>query len=314
MIISDIPKNSPVIGYRAFVDSHVVEIKIPDNLKVIRDEAFCNCRDLETLTLPRSVEKLGSRAFMDCANLEYVIIPETLRNIGDDILKNCPAVIYCDGSSFVAEYCRKNNLSMEDYGAAKFQEAKQLMASAQNEKENEQAVKCLDLAAYVGNIEACFEMGKYQVGRKVFHTAEIYFKRAAELGHKASMFKLYKIYRDGGYLVEKNPTEAEKWLALSGYDPSAGDRKTDDGIDKVTNYADRVRFVDELFKRFQNVRCLYFAKHGEKSYTKITKAVDAYGGKEKKDNVICVFDNTLMGGTEDGFYFLQQSFARFGGC
>lgn len=308
VIISETAKTEPIIGYRAFADSHVVEIKIPDNLKVIRDEAFCNCQDLENVTLPRSVEKLGSRAFMDCANLEYVIIPETLRNIGDDILKNCPAVIYCDGSSFAAEYCRKNNLPMEDYGAAKFQEAKQLMASAQNEKENEQAVKCLDLAAYVGNIEACFEMGKYQVGRKVFHTAEIYFKRAAELGHKASMFKLYKIYRDGEYLVEKNPTEAEKWLALSGYDPSAGDGDTGDTVTVVTNYAERMRFIEGLFKRFQDMRCLYFAKHGEKSYTKIARALSAYGNGEREANVICVFDNTLMGGAEDGFFVTDKKF------
>lgn len=306
--ISDTSKTTPVIGYRAFANSQLVEIKLSDNLQVIRDEAFFNCRDLETVTLPRSLEKLGSRAFGDCESLEYVIIPETLKNIGEDILKNSSAVIYCDGRSFVADYCRKNNLPPEDYGAAKFQEGHRLMASAQNENENDRAVKCLDRATYVGNAETCFEVGKAYLCRKLSKKASEYFSRAAESGHKAAMFELYKIYRDGDSAVEKNPSESEKWLRLSGYDASSLNDETDGDISKVTNYAERVQFVDKLFCRFQNVRCLYFAKHGDKVYGKIADAVASYGGREKRDNVICVFDNTFMGGAEDGFFVTDKKF------
>lgn len=221
--LDDYSRTIPFIGYRAFANSHVIDVTFSEKIKVIRDEAFYNCQDLESVKLPRGLEKLGSRAFRECKNLEYVIIPDTLKNIGDDILRDCPATIYCDANSFAAEYCRKNNLPMEDYGETKLQEGKRLMSNSQNRKEVECAGECFELAAYIGNVEGAYEAGKCQMFLENFLKAEVYFKQAAATGHKAAMSELYKIYRDGitiegRVIIERNLNEANKWLAQSGYD------------------------------------------------------------------------------------------------
>ena len=306
-----VKNNVPLfIGYRAFANSHVTRVTLNEYLTVIRDEAFYNCQDLEFIKLPRSLEKLGSRAFRECKNLEYVIIPDTLKNIGDDILRDCPATIYCDSNSFAAEYCRKNNLPMEDYGAIKLQEGKRLMTTSQNRKEAERAGECFELAAYIGNIEGTYEAAKYKVFQKNFLDAEEYFKRAALAGYKPAMIELYKMYRDGvknndRVVIEPNFPEAEKWLIQSGYDEQTIQTTSSDSLQ---DYVERMRFVDKLFERFKHVSCLYFSEHGNKAYDKIEKAIQAYAQKETPSSVICVFDDTFMGGAEDGFIVTNKTF------
>ena len=297
------------VGFRGFASSRVKKVSWAPHLKIICDEAFFDCQDLETLTLPRSLEKLGARVFRACKNLKYVVIPETVKEIGDDLLMDCPAVIYCDANSFAAEYCRKNNLSMEDYGLAKLQEGRQILASSRNRGDFELAKKCFEESAYVGNAEGCYESGKCRLLEKWYEYAVEYFKRAAEAGHQGAMVELYKIYKTGttDAKIRENIAQdidtAVKWLQRSGYDAEEFKQPT---LQKITNYVERIQFTEKLYERFQSVSCLYFSDSGSKAKEKIDKAIEAYARDEKRDNVICVFDDTFFGGADDGFLVTAQ--------
>lgn len=81
-----IPKtinNKPVtvIGSRAFMDSDITSVTIPNTVEAIEEKAFSNS-DLKSVTIPSSVKSIGSGAFCD-SNLERVTIKEGIKIIGD---------------------------------------------------------------------------------------------------------------------------------------------------------------------------------------------------------------------------------------
>lgn len=63
-----------------------------------------------------------------------------------------------------------------------------------------------------------------------------------------------------------------------------------------------INYIDEAYIQYGNENCVYFAGKNEKAIDKIDKAVEAYGVKDFKSGVIFCYDNTLLGGAEDGFY------------
>jgi len=91
------------IGYRAFKDSNISEITIPDSVETIRKEAFFNCGNLNfvnfgenshlisledgaflnshirNITIPDSVEIIGDATFSHCENLDSVNFGENSR-------------------------------------------------------------------------------------------------------------------------------------------------------------------------------------------------------------------------------------------
>ena len=99
--------------------------------------------------------------------------------------------------------------------------------------------------------------------------------------------------------VEQNVEEAAKWLALSGYGGTEIESASE--ITKVTNYSELIQFKEDLYDEFNDISCLYFPHKDSKSKEKLRKAKAAYAQNSKDENVICVFDNTLFGGADDGF-------------
>ena len=70
------------IGNYAFWADSVKEIKIPDSVTNIGDEAFWYCDSLESVTIPDSVISIGDIAFENCYSLGSVTIPDSVINIG----------------------------------------------------------------------------------------------------------------------------------------------------------------------------------------------------------------------------------------
>jgi len=92
---------------------------IPDGIKTIGGNAFCNCIDLSSITIPNSVtsigeeafagtgltfisipnsvEKIVSEAFYGCENLTNVIIGNGVTSIGSRAFKHCSSLtdVYC---------------------------------------------------------------------------------------------------------------------------------------------------------------------------------------------------------------------------
>ena len=111
------------IAPRAFWQSHVTEIQIPNSITRIGDAAFADAEDLKSITLPmglkvvsnfmlagtavrnvvipEGVTDIGTGAFEDCSALQTVFLPASLYAIGKRAFRYCNNLqeIYSDAST-----------------------------------------------------------------------------------------------------------------------------------------------------------------------------------------------------------------------
>ena len=88
-----LPETVTAIGEGAFADlSGLKTIIIPGTVKEIRQNAFRNNADLETVILQEGVEVIGARAFSDCTNLKNIELPESLIEIGESAFFRCSSI------------------------------------------------------------------------------------------------------------------------------------------------------------------------------------------------------------------------------
>lgn len=85
----EIPNNVISIGKEAFKFSSVRCIKISDNVRIIEDDTFSNCYNLEKVILGENVESIGSGAFSYCGSLKYIYIPKKVKKLYEGIFYNC---------------------------------------------------------------------------------------------------------------------------------------------------------------------------------------------------------------------------------
>lgn len=60
--------------------SELSDVKLPDNLKVIKSHAFSNCNSLRTIFLPCSIMEVETAAFYGCPNLSSINIKDKTKN------------------------------------------------------------------------------------------------------------------------------------------------------------------------------------------------------------------------------------------
>ncbi len=60
-----------------------------DNIETIEDYAFYQCSSLDALFLPNSLMSIGDGAFMGCRSLRILSIPPNMMNIGRRFMKDC---------------------------------------------------------------------------------------------------------------------------------------------------------------------------------------------------------------------------------
>ncbi len=111
------------IGARAFWQSGVTEVQIPNSVTMIGDAAFADAENLTSITLPlgltavsrymlagtsianivlpEGITTIGQGAFEDCASLVTVYLPASVRHIGDRAFRYCYnlADVYSDAST-----------------------------------------------------------------------------------------------------------------------------------------------------------------------------------------------------------------------
>lgn len=111
------------IAPRAFWQSGVTQVQIPNSVTMIGEAAFADAEDLANITLPlgltsvsrymlagtavthvalpEGVTSIGMGAFEDCANLRTVFLPASLRTIGDRAFAYCSNLneVYSDAAN-----------------------------------------------------------------------------------------------------------------------------------------------------------------------------------------------------------------------
>lgn len=78
------------IGDNAFTDCKSLEsVDIPGTVMSIGYQAFADCSSLESLNINEGVVSIGESAFQGCSELTSIKIPESVGSIGDFAFKDC---------------------------------------------------------------------------------------------------------------------------------------------------------------------------------------------------------------------------------
>lgn len=85
-----IPDTVRVIGDNAFDHcENLQNVKFPANLKEIGSMAFTACNTFTEISLPNTVTKIGDMAFGYCKGITEVILPESVVTLGSSVFTNC---------------------------------------------------------------------------------------------------------------------------------------------------------------------------------------------------------------------------------
>ncbi len=85
-----LPEGLKVIGVRAFRNCmQLNRVDIPSSVWKIRWEAFRRCRNLLDIHIPEGVRNVLSSTFAECENLTGVRLPESVDTLGESVFRNC---------------------------------------------------------------------------------------------------------------------------------------------------------------------------------------------------------------------------------
>ena len=82
-----------MIGKDAFINCYnLTTITLPECITVIENNAFYQCDGLVEFTIPESVTTIGSSAFYYCSKLTSITIPDSTTSIGNAAFRNCSSL------------------------------------------------------------------------------------------------------------------------------------------------------------------------------------------------------------------------------
>ncbi len=70
-------------------NTEIKDLKIPDGVTNIGDNAFRDCSSLTSITIPNSVTSIGHHAFNGCSGLTSVNLGNSVTSIGNDAFNSC---------------------------------------------------------------------------------------------------------------------------------------------------------------------------------------------------------------------------------
>ena len=77
------------IDSRAFYNSNITSVTIPNSVRYIGKEAFEHCVNLTSVSLPDSITEISARLFMKCTSLNHVTIPNSVTVIQGEAFLDC---------------------------------------------------------------------------------------------------------------------------------------------------------------------------------------------------------------------------------
>ena len=107
--------NLKSIGARAFTQTELAGIDIPDGVTVIEEETFYMCGKLRWVDLPSSLTSIGSKAFYDTA-LDEIRLPSNLKEIGGAAFResNITEIIIPEGVTKIGSGAFMNCKNLEN--------------------------------------------------------------------------------------------------------------------------------------------------------------------------------------------------------
>ena len=84
-----LPDSVEVICYKAFSDSNVSVVVLPDSVRKFGERVFWGCRNLVSIILPKYLLEIPEATFQSCSNLKDVRLPISLQTIGEFAFANC---------------------------------------------------------------------------------------------------------------------------------------------------------------------------------------------------------------------------------
>ena len=79
------------IPQKAFEETALEIVTLPEGITTIGDEVFFYCRSLTSIQLPRTLERIGYRTFFGC-NLKSITLPGSLTQIGRLLFEACSSL------------------------------------------------------------------------------------------------------------------------------------------------------------------------------------------------------------------------------
>lgn len=103
-----IPNTVTTIGGGAFEGTTLKSIVIPEGVTQIENEAFSNCKSLETVSLPNSLERIYYYAFQN-SNISSISIPAGVKYIYEDAFYGCENLSTITVSNGNTKYDSRDN-------------------------------------------------------------------------------------------------------------------------------------------------------------------------------------------------------------
>ncbi|MBQ9387404.1 MAG: leucine-rich repeat protein [Lachnospiraceae bacterium] len=94
-----IPNTVTEIGGRAFFESGIESITLPDSVTFLGDGAFQHCYNLKTVTLSNNIKSIGYDVFDHCASIKSLVLPKNLKEIGAMNFCGCSMELTFTGSA-----------------------------------------------------------------------------------------------------------------------------------------------------------------------------------------------------------------------
>ena len=82
-------KSNPYLVLVKATSTDISECRIKNGTQVIANNAFYECSNLTSVSIPNSVTSIGEAAFQHCSNLSQVKIPNSVKTVGNSAFYNC---------------------------------------------------------------------------------------------------------------------------------------------------------------------------------------------------------------------------------
>ena len=90
-----------MIHISGFSNTGLTEINFPGSVQKIGTNAFSNCKNLTKIDLSKcaALDSIYNQAFLECKSLETVILPQGLKGLGKSTFEECNKLKYLTLSS-----------------------------------------------------------------------------------------------------------------------------------------------------------------------------------------------------------------------